>query len=267
MKSFLDATAVAVRDETYQATLDAQWSVGGRLHGGYLLAVLGRAACLHAGQDHPHLTAISGSFVQSPVAGPAEVLVEVLRHGRGLTQVHARLSQDGATCVEALITLGVLVESDSWWTAAPPVDISDEQDCVPTAPQSPGGDFAVPLMEVVEQRLDPRHLGFVEGAPSGKGVIAGWQRLTDGSDWDPLALLVALDPVPPVTYDLGLTGWVPTLQLSAYIRRLPAPGPIRFRMHAADVTGGRIDETAHIWDAKGRLVAQATQFAAVRHPD
>jgi Thioesterase-like superfamily len=81
-----------------------------------------------------------------------------------------------------------------------------------------------------------------------------------------LSLLVALDPVPPVTFDLGLSGWVPTLQMSVYVRRLPAPGPIKVRMHANDVSGERIDETAFAWDSKGRLVAQAMQFAAVRVP-
>ncbi|MFD1048035.1 hypothetical protein ACFQ1S_22090 [Kibdelosporangium lantanae] len=61
-------------------------------------------------------------------------------------------------------------------------------------------------------------------------------------------------------------GWVPTLQMSAYIRRLPAPGSVKVRMTGGDITGNRLDETALAWDGKDRLVAQAVQFAGVRMP-
>lgn len=260
MKTFLEATAVGEQGE---AVLDAQWSVGAKLHGGYLLAILGRAAIQQA--DHPHLSAISGSFLEAPEPGPAQVDVVIMRRGRTVTQARATLSQDGVTKTEALITLGALEDTDPWWTSSQPVDLPEEQACVLTPPDAPGG-FRVPLMEVVEQRLDPSQIGFAFGQPTGKGVISGWQRLADGTDWDPLSLLVALDPVPPVSYELGLPGWVPTIQLTAYVRRLPAPGSVRVRMSAADVTAGRMDETVAVWDAKGRLVAQATQLAAVRHP-
>jgi hypothetical protein len=40
-------------------------------------------------------------------------------------------------------------------------------------------------------------------------------------------VLVAVDAAPPVPVDLGLSGWVRTIQLWVYVRRLP--GPIRFR--------------------------------------
>jgi hypothetical protein len=37
-------------------------------------------------------------------------------------------------------------------------------------------------------------------------------------------------------------------------------------MHTADITNGRMDETMCVWDSKDRLVAQATQLAAIRMP-
>ncbi|WP_188192285.1 thioesterase family protein [Nonomuraea sp. SYSU D8015] len=268
MGTFQEATAlVAQGDGEYAAVLDAQWSVGTRLHGGYLLAVLGRAACASAGGNgHPHVTAVSASFIEPPEPGDAVARVETLRVGRSVAQVRTALVQEGRTRVEAHVTLGLLDDSDPWWTASEPVELPPEQDCVLAPADAPGAGFVVPLMDVVEERIDPAHLAFVFGNPSGRGVIASWQRLADGSDWDPLSLLVALDPVPPVSYDLGVPGWVPTIQLTAYVRRLPAPGPVRVRLSATDVGGERMDEVAHVWDAKGRLVAQATQLAAVRLP-
>ncbi|WP_236003904.1 thioesterase family protein [Nonomuraea antri] len=253
-------------DGTYEAVLDPLWSVGTRPHGGYLLAVLGRVACDSAGGEHPHLTAVSGSFIESPEHGPAEVRVRTLRGGRSVTQVAATLEQSGRVRVEALITLGLLDDADPWWSGVDPVELPPEQECWPAPADPPGVDFKVPLMEVVEERIDPAALAFVFGEPSRTGSIATWQRLADGSDWDPLSLLVALDPVPPVTFELGLPGWMPTIQFSAYVRRLPAPGPVRVRASATDVGGDRVDESVQVWDDKGRLVAQSTQLAAVRVP-
>lgn len=271
MGDFQAATAVAPRGVTdglheYDVTLDGQRSVGTKLHGGYLLAVLGRAAADVVGAVHPHLSAVSGAFLRAPEVGPAVVSVETLRAGRSATNLRARLSQDGQPCVEALITQGTLDEADPWWSGLAPAELPAEQDCFLSTAEPPGAPFRVPLMEVIDQRLDPSRLGFAMGTPSKEGVVAGWQRLADGSDWDPLSLLVALDPVPPVSFDLGLSGWVPTLQLTAYIRRLPAPGPVRVRMAATDVGNDRMDEVAHVWDSKDRLVGQATQLAAVRIP-
>ncbi|WP_239114933.1 thioesterase family protein [Planotetraspora kaengkrachanensis] len=258
--------SVVRRGDAYEADLDPQWSVGGKLHGGYLLAVMGRAVCDGVGGDHPHPSVVSGLFVAAPTPGSAEIHVESLRTGRSTTQARARLTQGGAVRVEALITLERLEEAGAWWAGLEPVDLREEHECPRTPLVVPGGEFPVPLMEVVEQRLDPDHLGFLSGSPSRRGVVAGWHRLADGSDWDPLSLLVALDPVPSAGFDLDLPGWAPTIQMSAYIRRVPAPGPLRVRTYAADVTKGRMDETVYAWDSKDRLVAQATQLAAIRMP-
>jgi YD repeat-containing protein len=37
-------------------------------------------------------------------------------------------------------------------------------------------------------------------------------------------------------------------------------------MQATEITDDRMDEVAHVWDARGRLVAQSTQIAAIRVP-
>lgn len=263
MGTFKEATAIeAAGPGQFAISLDAQWSIGGKLHGGYLLAVVARAAAELA--EHPHLTAISAAFPAAPEAGHATIQVEVLSVSRSMTQLRSRLTQNGVVCVEALVTQGTLTEDDPWWSGSQQPPMPREQDCPRVPVDAPG--FKVALMEVVDTRIDPSVLGFAVAQPSGQGAIATWQRLADGSDWDPLSLLVALDPAPPVSFDLGVPGWAPTLQMSAYIRRLPAPGSVGVRMHANELGGNRMDEAAFAWDSSGRLVAQATQFAAVRIP-
>ena len=73
-----------------------------------------------------------------------------------------------------------------------------------------------------------------------------------------------MDAFPPATFDVELTGWVPTLELTAYFRARPAPGPVRILQKANLIDAGRVDETCFVWDARGRLVAQATQLAGIR---
>lgn len=263
MKTFAEATAVVpARDGDFRAELDPRWAVGDKLHGGYLMAVLARA--VGAVSAHPHPVAVTTSFLRPPRPGSAVLSVTPLRTGRSTAQYRAQLSQDGEPCAEALVVQGVLDESEPFWSAAPPPGLPPEDDCVLLPSAAPGTAFPVPLLDVVEHRLDPAALGFALGQPSTTGRTGAWLRLADGTDWDPLSLLVAMDLVPPISLTLGVTSWAPTITCTAYLRRLPAPGPLRVTMRAAEITSGRMDETAMAWDEKGTLVAQATQLAAVR---
>ena len=264
MTTFAEATAVRAAEGGFVADLDPLWAVGDKLHGGYLLAVLARAVSATAG-GHAHPVAVTASFLRPPAAGPATVSVTLLRAGRTTAQYRAGLVQDGQACVEALVTQGALDDAAPWWSAAPAPGLPAEDECVLLPADSPGSPLRVHILDVVEHRLDPSSLGFAMGQPSQTGRTGAWLRLADGADWDPLSLLVALDPAPPISLVLGVRGWAPTITLTAYLRRLPAPGPLRVTMQAAEITSGRMDETALAWDAKGNLVAQATQLAAIRH--
>ncbi|GAA4606947.1 acyl-CoA thioesterase [Actinoplanes octamycinicus] len=264
MHSFTEATAVQPTADGFRADLDPQWAVGDKLHGGYLMAVVARAVAGAAGDAHPHPIAMTTTFLRPPQPGEATVAVELLRAGRSTAQYRARLLQGGEPCAESLVTQGVLDDAAPWWTGLPAPELPAEDECLHLPSNPPGAAFPVHLLDVVEHRLDPAGLGFAMGRPSKDGLVGGHLRLADGTDWDPLSLLVALDPSPPVSLALGIQGWAPTISLTAYVRRLPAPGPLRMTMRSAQVTGGRMDETALLWDAKGALVAQAVQLAAVR---
>jgi len=61
-----------------------------------------------------------------------------------------------------------------------------------------------------------------------------------------------------------MSGWVPTLELTAYIRALPAPGPLRIQQRAQLIDAQKVDEVCLVWDSTGRLAAQATQLAGIR---
>ena len=253
----------------YGATLDPGWAIGTKQHGGYLLVVLAKAAVAEAAigapAELPHPAAVSAHYLNAPDSGPAEITVEVLRRGRTASQARATLIAGGRRCVEALVTCGRLAPSaPAYWSDLPVPELPPEQDCVAAPASDPR--FTVPIFSEVEVRIDPATAGFAVDRPAMAGEVRGYARMAPTPP-DPYAVLVALDILPPATFDLGLTGsWVPTMELTAYLRALPADGPLRVRQRARLVTDSRVDEDCHVWDSTGALVGSATQLAAVRLP-
>ncbi len=250
----------------YTAFLDDEWSMGGRLNGGYLLALLTRAALDAAGPGHEHPLAVTGAFAAPAEAGPAAVTVEPLRLGRGTSVLRARLgpADGGAAWVEALVTAGRIADGDPLVPGPPPPQLPPEASC-PRAPVD-NGPLHVPLLGQLAELIDPATAGFAVGRPSGAGELRAWVRFDDGREPDLLALVLVADALPPPSFDVpGLVfGWVPTLQYSVYLRGVPAPGPLRVRTVARSIGGGAVDETCDVWDSAGRLVAVGHQLAAVR---
>lgn len=273
---FDQATVVRDRGDgrTFDIDIDGGWTVGPKPNGGYLLATAARAAgagVLAAGTEHVHPLASTAHYLRAPDAGPAEVSVEVLRLGRGASQARATLIQGGEPCVDTVFTLGTLPRPEDapspWWTGPDPFEVAPYDDCMRIPAVPPGGEFTVSIMDRSEVRLDPSVLGFAVGEPSGRGDLRGWISFADGRPADPLSLLFFLDALPPATFELARTGWVPTLSLTTYVRAWPAPGPLRVRQYVQSVDQNRIDEVCELWDSAGRLVGQATQLAGIRIPD
>jgi len=257
-------------DSRTTVLLDPDWAVGGRAHGGYLMRLVVEAALT---PGHPDPLAVSATFVRSPAPGTAALEVEVLRTGRRVASTRVRLAQDGQAVVEALVTTGTLAAPEPFWTDAVLPDVAPLEECSRT-PADRADQLRVGHLEHVELRLDPSSFAVPSAAPvptrpaSGPGGSAaearGWLRRADGADASPLDLLVFADALPPVTFGLGLTGWVPTVELTAYLRALPAPGWVRGVQRARLMQDGWLDEDVELWDSTGRLVCQARQLAGYR---
>ncbi len=97
----------------------------------------------------------------------------------------------------------------------------------------------VGLMAALDLRLDPLTNPFTGAAHEGaRAELRGWTRFRDGREPDPLSLLFFVDGVPPATLMIGSSGWVPTLQMSAYVRGVPDTGVARPPFHRQP-RGGR----------------------------
>ena len=244
--------------------IDDSWSVGGRPHGGYLVRAAVAAALDEA---HPHPMAVSAHYVSSPDPGPASIEIERVRTGRRVASSRIRLSQDGASRVEVLLSAGRWeAGGQPFWTApGGPPTLPAVQDCPRVPSVGPTG-RTVGYFDHVDARLDPATTRWAQGRPQGVAEVRGWMRRDDGRDPDPLDLLVFCDAMPPVTFDLGLLGWVPTVELTVHIRGLPAPGWLRVVQRARLLREGWLDEECEVWDSNDHLVAQARQLASYR-PD
>jgi acyl-CoA thioesterase len=256
VSEFDRATAVRRRDDrTYDVDLDLGWSIAGKPNGGYLLAILARAACETAGKAHP--LAVSGHFLRPPDGGASEVRVELVKAGRTVSTVRATLWQGSRPCLDTLVTAGELDDSDVVYTDNKPPDLPPPDECG----RREDAPFPVALLDHVDVRIDPPTAPFPN--PTGVPVIQGWMRLREDATIDPFSLQLMVDAMPPTVFHLSASGWAPTVELTCLVRGLPAPGWVAFRAHASHVAAGWFDETVDVWDATGRLVAQSRQLALV----
>ena len=209
------------------------------------------------------MLAVSAHFLRPPATGPAEAEIEVLHEGRSVSTVRAALRQDGQTCVEALVTLGHLDETGAVVARRPRAARGGAARGL-----HPGhrGDRGVrgPAHGPARPPPRPGEPGLDGGQADRPRRALGRLALLDEPGFDPLSLLVAVDAFPPATFDVEVSGWVPTIQLSAYVRARPADGPVVVRHRAQVITQGRVDESTTVWDRNGAVVAQATQLAGIR---
>ncbi|MGK2875964.1 MAG: thioesterase family protein [Nocardioides sp.] len=242
-------------------TFDEGWTIGNGVNGGFLLALAGHAAVSALG-DKPHPVAISAHYLAATHPGAGTVRTEVLRNGGTFATVRVEISQDERLCVAAQVSVGTLAQAaEADQAFAAPFQIPPIEQCVPSSMAPSEFLDQVQMLKQFELSMHPDHTGWAMGQPSGRGELAGWYQLRDGRDQDPVSLLQVVDALMPVTMDLGRFGWAPTLELTAHVRALPAPGPVQVRHRTTALHSGLFDEDCEVWDSAGVLVAQSRQLA------
>ena len=253
-----DTALERVGDGRYRGEMTDRWTVAAGPNGGYVAAFALRAALMESAFPDPLTMTVH--YLARPIAGPAEVHVEVLRLGRGHTTLALRLVQEEIKAA-ALVTLGRL-------RSAGPHDFAPERPDLgpPPAEAIRLGDGV--MESTLWQRLDLRvgdeaALWYGRTEP-GEAATGGWTRLRDGRPTDALAVPLFLDCWPPAVFSRTLepspTG-APTLELTVHWRGAVGPGWHQARFSTQLVAGGYMDERGELWTEDGRLVAESCQFA------
>ncbi|MET8577868.1 thioesterase family protein [Streptomyces sp. NPDC005012] len=268
--SEFDRDSAVTRREpgVYDIDLPAGWTIFNAVNGGFLLAVAARA--LSDALPHADPFSVTAHYLTASTPGPAVVRTEVVRTGRSLSTGQASIFQRDAEGneverIRVLASYGDLdALPDDVRTSAVPPEFPPIEQCFGPEDSPEPLPGASAITDRLFMKLDPATLGWALGAPSGKGEVRGYFGLADGRDADPFSLLLTVDALPPTAFDLGLSGWVPTVELTAHVRCRPAPGPLRVSITTRNLAGGFLEEDAEVWDTAGRLVAQSRQLARAR---
>jgi acyl-coenzyme A thioesterase PaaI-like protein len=259
---FDDATSVtSLGDGRYSARVVAGWDIGGNANGGYLMALCARAMRDLTGD--PCILTMTGNFLAPINDADVTIDVELVKRGRTVSTTHASMRADGREVLRVVAVTGELPRETPPVHSAPMPEMPAPDVCFR---DDRGDRWTKPaLVDKITLRLHPDDAAFMEKRVTGVARMRGWLSFVDDRPLDDLALLLAVDALPPAVFNLGsAVRWVPTIQLTTYVRNLPAPGPVLVVAHCDHVQGNLLDENVTVWDSRGTLVAQARQLAMHR---
>jgi len=275
---FSDAMALRPapgRPGEFDGNLNEHWTIGPKIHGGVMVALCAKAAreaYRAQGGAGVHPVAVSANFLSAPDPGPVLLVTTVRKKGRRIGLVDVELIAGQRACVHAVVTLAELEQAAEPLLADNPVTalMSPEPpaDVPVIGPGHPGADInnlarGCDIHPVVTgpDATGPDAIGPDGIGPDGIGLAFKiWVR-PKGDVVDELFALMCGDISMPVPYALGRRGWAPTVQLTAYLRGLPAPGWLRVLCTATLIGQDFFDEDHTVVDSAGRIVVQTRQLA------
>ncbi|WP_084495749.1 thioesterase family protein [Nocardia shimofusensis] len=264
------ALGSAAGDDTarYRGVIADTWTVGPKVHGGTMVAGSAAAATAWLRASEPERAdmapiAASSDFLGAPEPGEVDYEVRTRKVGRQICLVDVTLIQDGKPRVRSAFTFGHLDDAE-------PIFAHDHDD-MPAEPSPDAVGYAdTPMGKIVnvsvgaDLAMDRGWAPFLDGE-QGLPRLRLWIRPFDGDQRDPevaayFAMMTA-DISPPVPMNLGRFGWAPTVQMTTYLRRRPAPGWLRVIATTHEVGGRMFDCDQLVLDSTGAVVAQSRQLA------
>ena len=264
----------------YDGNLNAHWTIGPKPHGGVMIAMCANAAreaYRGAGRDageSPHPIAVSANYLSAPDPGPVRLVTTVRKRGRRIGLVDVELVQDERAtggqersdrgirrCVHAVVTMGQPEHDARPLFSLNPVNPlmgpEPPADLLPIGPGHPAAEI-----NNLARGCDIRPL-VVESVSQGEPpMFQIWVRPKVGAV-DELFALMCGDISLPVPYAVGRRGWAPTVQLTAYLRGVPADGWLRVMCTTTEIGEDWFDEDHIVVDCAGRIVVQTRQLALV----
>lgn len=258
--------AIALRrlgDGHFEASTPPSWTASGRAPGGLLEAQLLAAIDSIVEDDGLRPLSFTAHLLRAPAEGDYEIHVEVLRAGRTVWSLAARILQGGKLIATALSSYaaertGPDFDERPMPNVEPPSRAQGAQGYRP--------EFAFPFAEnlVVQERLGPE----VFSAPDGPMDRIGWIGLTTPRPIDAPALLLLTDT--------GLMAWwvrlermhlTATLDHTTHFRAdlstVDSDGFVLLHSRTGLVRDGYLDWDIDVWAPGGTLLCQSRQMLVV----
>ena len=246
-------------NKRYKAAVAGNWSVNGNPDGGYLMALLARAAL--SSSEKEAIVILTANFIARCESGEAELSVEHMGATRRFDRWQVSLIQDGEDKVRAMATLmdRKAEQAGKRYENAMPA-LAPVEECIKFG-QMPG----YTLFDNMDVLLDPDCSGWITGVPADRSELKGWIKFKDDRPFDQPALMLIADSFPPPIFvSQGMVAWVPTLEMSVNIRNLPETRWLKCVFRSRFLNGGMVEEDGEIWDETGELVAISRQVAQFR---
>ncbi len=259
-----DTAVTPLGDGRYAARIDPGWWIERGPNGGYVAALVLRAMSTAVADPDRPARSLTVHYLRPPHEGDAEVVVTVERTGRTLTNVSARLEQDGRLLATALAAFADARPGPEFSDA--PMPVVPGPDEVAILPEPP---ITIPMRARYDSRFAIGPLPF---SGAGEAESGGWIRLTpgeaDGEVVDQHLLAAFTDAWIPAVFSkvVGRLG-VPTVDLTIHFRNpavvVPADRFCLTRFHTRSAAEGFLEEDGEIWSPDGVLLAQSRQLAVV----
>jgi len=256
----LDTSSTSSGPNLFTGRISENWSINKTPNGGYLMALL--ANTMLSLSDKRYTPILTANYVSRCSAGEADIRVEEFSRSAQFNRYQAGLYQGGKERIRAM---GTFVEEKiecfiERYDASPP-DMAPRESCIPL-PQLE--DFS--LLHQMDMLLDPACAGWMQGRLSEKSEMRGWITFHEERPHDLLSVLLAADCFPPPVFaSQGMMAWVPTIEFSVNVRKIPLTRWLKGVFRSRFVTCGLVESDGEIWDEEGTIVAISRQIAQFRN--
>jgi len=246
---------------SFAGQITDNWSINGIPDGGYLMAILANAMMQHSEMKATPI--ITANFLNRCEPGDAEILIEKMAASKQFNRFQGSLRQNGKEKIRAFGTFSDENREcplESYEASCP--EITALEKCLPV-PKLP--DYT--LFGQLDVRLDPACTGWLSGKMSAKSESKGYIRFKSHRPFDVPSILLIADSFPPAIFSSqGMVAWVPTIELSVNIRKIPTTDWLKCSFRTRFITCGLLEEDGEIWDQKDELIAISRQIAQFRAP-
>jgi hypothetical protein len=216
---------------------------------------------VEASPERP-LRTLTAEICGPVLPGPAQIRVEPLRSGTGISTLAARLEQDGVVLAHAVAVLGRTRTSDVDFCDLAPPEAPPWRDVAPFPLQPPvGPTFA--------QHFELRCTGPLPFSGGPEPIVAGWVRARDpGTARDDAYVVAMADAWWPAVFSRfsaprPMATVAFTLEIVGSLEGLDPAAPFLHAARAVVSRGGYCVEHRELFGEDGRLVAYNHQTFVV----